>query len=326
MLDIVITHYKEPYEVGEKLLRMIGLQRGIDFSDIRVTVVNDGGNRLPDEKLADMGYPIEQLDIPHGGISAARNAGIDHATEPWIMFCDFDDNYTSIYSLEQIMNVLPKADMDMLWTKLLVDDTLTAKGRIYYSQPLQRFVFCHGKVYRTKFLRDSGIRFDESLSFNEDSLFNAVIIARTPYQRIGEIKGEFPIYTWIRRESSVTNSGRDDEAEYGHFRRNLTVTEENRLHREPECYPGMVTRTAYDVYYMTKGKRISNKMKRQILDEFVPWISERMDAFGVVDEDTLEQIRSVSKSELIDRDENVPDDYGTVSKWVLKMITAYGRG
>lgn len=325
MLDIVITHYMEEWEVGEKLFRMIAMQRCIRFDAIRVTVVNDGGNRIPEEKLNMLPYYVEQVDIPHGGISAARNAGIDHATEKWIMFCDFDDCFASIYSLREYLNVLDSADMDMIWSRIMAEDYVDGKQLLFYVPDKQRFVFCHGKVYRTEFLRKDGIRFEEDLVFNEDSCFNAVIIARTPHERIGEIKSPFPLYTWIRRESSVTNSGREDEAEYGHFRRNMKVTEENRLHREHKSYCGMVTRTVYDTYYMIFGRRISIRMKRKILEEFTPWISDRISVFGKVDTNTLDEVRVISRSELIDMDEIIPDGHELIVKWVNGLVKTYQK-
>lgn len=323
MLDIVITHYKEPYEVGEKLFRIIGLQRCIDFDSIRVMVINDGGQRLPEEELEKLPYPVEQIDIPHSGVSAARNAGIDHATGRWIMFCDFDDSFASIFSLREVLSLLNTDDYDMLWSRILAEDYVDGKQLLYLVPDKQRFVFCHGKVYRTEFLRESGIRFDESLVFNEDSCFNAVIIAKISYKRIGEMNSQIPIYSWVRRAHSVTNSGREDEASYGHFKRNMIVT--SQYENGDERYLGMVTRSAYDAYFMVMGRRNSMQMRRRIIDEFTPWIADRLEAFGKVDEKTLNEIRAVSKYELIDPDEVVADGHDEVKKWVKSLVDIYKR-
>ena len=312
-LDIIITHYREHYEVGKKLLEIIGLQRGVSFDDFRVTVVNDGGHRLPEEELKGLGYPVEQIDIEHGGISKARNTGIDRTSAPFLMFCDFDDTFTNIYALRDILSVLP-CDYDMLWTRLLVEDCLDGRDLFYETPERQRFVFVHGKVYRRKFLIDENIRFDERMTFQEDSQFNNTITARTDYRRIGELKAPMIPYAWIRRQNSVTNSGREDEAENWHFRRNLNITEENR--KDPDKYAGMVTRTAYDTYYMFYGKRLGKAMKMRILREFIPWIAERAELFGQVTADIMDKIRDVSRYELIEPGETLKDDPETVRKWI----------
>ena len=170
---------------------------------------------------------------------------------------------------------------------------------------------------------DEGIRFDPELRFNEDSCFNAVIIARTPHTRVGQIRTHSPVYAWIRRKNSVTTgSDAPDYGAWGQFNRNLKVTEENRLHREPDNYAGMVTRTAYDTFYMLHDMRISPQMKRRISDEFIPWMRKRMNVFGKVSREILEQIRGVSRGELLEPGEEIPDSHETVRAWVNKITGA----
>ena len=41
-LDLIVTHYREPWEVGKQLFDMIAMQREVDFRDISVILVNDG--------------------------------------------------------------------------------------------------------------------------------------------------------------------------------------------------------------------------------------------------------------------------------------------
>lgn len=316
MLDIIITHYREPWEVGRKLFQMIGLQRGVDFSRFRVTVINDGGHRLPEEELARLSYKVEQIDIEHGGISKARNTGIDRSEAPFIMFCDFDDTFTNIYALRDLMSVLP-CDYDMLWSHLLVEDTTNGQDRIYETPERQRFVFVHGKIYRRQFLIDQGIRFNEEMSFQEDSLFNATITARTDFRRIGEIRAPIVPYVWVRRQNSVTQSGRDDEAAYWHFRRNLEVTAEQDT---DEKRAGMITRTAYDAYFMAVGRRCSPEMKKKIVAEFRPWIIPRKKEFCMVPDDILAQLIDVSRYELLEADEQVPDEPKYILDWINEII------
>lgn len=313
MLDIIVPHYKEPWEVGKKLFDIIDLQRGIDFSKIHVTIVNDGGHRIPEDCIAGYRYDIRQLDIPHSGVSAARNAGIENARTEWIMFCDFDDSFAGVYALRDVMTLLPADGYDMLWSRILVEDFLDGQERIYFSPEAQRFVFTHGKAYRKGFLNDNDIRFDESMSFQEDSLFNAVIIAKTDHRRIGEIRSISPIYIWIRRNMSVTNSGREDEAMYSHFIRNLKVTAENKARGE-DHYCGMVTRTAWDAYYMVMSTRAGPETKARILGLFIPWIAERINEYGKVPDETMKEIRQVSRNELYDMP--VPDRPEDVQKWI----------
>lgn len=201
MLDIVITHYNEPWFICRKQFQMLEAQRIVNWNEVKVTVVNDGGQRLPDSKLAVLPFHVEQINIGKSGISASRNAGMDNGKEPWIMFCDCDDCFTNIYALDEILSALRKPgaeQQDMMWT-----DCLTEFGRLVTGIPEKNSLFfVHGKAYRKQFLLDSGIRFDESMTYGEDTQFNLVLSQQT--DRIAKIETSSPPYVWIRRGGSVT--------------------------------------------------------------------------------------------------------------------------
>lgn len=318
MLDIVITHHKEPWAVCRNLLQSLDMQRCVRWEDIRVTIVNDGGHRLqvPELDFIPKAKQFRQVDIPHGGVSAARNAGIANATEPWVMFCDCDDAFHNIYALEDIMRIIStpaSEDYDILWTRCVEE---TEDQMVMTVQDYRVFVFCHGKIYRRNFLLANGLFFDERLTFNEDSCFNGVAIAHTQNSRIGAIRSSSPVYAWIRRPGSVTTQeGRKDEGTYCHFKRNLIVTEANRLHR-PDQYPAMVTRTAYDVYYVICSGTNSTECELKILEEFIPWFRKRRDVFGAVDPAILDQIREISRIEMMEIEIH-DDSHEEIREWLF---------
>ena len=204
MLDIVITHYDEPWFICKKQFMMLDMQRIVNWDEITVTVINDGGHSLPEEKLTRLSFPVHQIAIPKNGISVARNIGFELGTEPWIMWCDCDDCFTNIYALDEILSAIRKSDNDMMWTKCF-----TEMGRIVVPIADERhFAFIHGKVYRRQFLIESGIRFDERRTYGEDTLFNNQIRMQT--DRISEIPTHAPAYVWVRRGGSVTAKRRKD--------------------------------------------------------------------------------------------------------------------
>ena len=298
MLDIIITHYTEPWEVCRRLLETLDAQRGVDWNEVRVTIVNDGGFRLPEDKLYCLNIVPQQYDIPHGGISAARNVGIRIAQEPWIMFCDCDDCFSNVFALADILDVL-RADSgqyDMYWTKVWAEDP--GKGQIYQIQDIKIMVFIHGKVYSRLFLMRQGIRFDEELDFNEDSCFNATIMTRIPNTRIGEIRTFSPPYVWIRRAGSVTTGeGAEDKAAIGQLRRNIAVANEYMI-------------------FMMHSRKYSPSCKQRIMEGFMPWIRAHADLFLQVDGETLTKIRMISRDELSEKDEEICDAPGNVSAWL----------
>ena len=314
MLDIIITHHREPWEVCRGLFETLAAQRRVDWNQIRVTVVNDGGYILPPNFLLGLPFRVKQYNKDQGGVSSARNYGLDVTWRPWVMFCDCDDCFSNVFALEDIMSVL-KDKYDMMWTKVWEEE----KGQVYQIQDVRIMVFIHGKIYRRAFLEEQYIRFDEGLSFNEDSLFNATVMARTTKERIGEISCHYPPYVWIRREGSVTGGNdADDRSAWGQFLRNMRVAEEIREHK-PEQYPGMVTRMAYDVFFMQMSSRFTPSCKQKLLEAFRPWIRERIGDFGKVDEQTLRKIRDIDCVELLAKEDRPDIEPETVAWWVKGM-------
>lgn len=318
MLDIVITHYTEPWEVCRRLLETLDAQRGVDWEQVRVTIVNDGGFRLPKDKLYCLNIVPQQKDIPHSGISAARNAGIRLAQEPWIMFCDCDDCFSNVFALADILNVLndPETEQryDMMWTKVWAEDL--EKNQVYQIQDIKIMVFIHGKVYRREFLLKNGIWFDERLTFNEDSAFNAMIRSRIPDSRIGEISMFAPAYVWISREGSVTQKeGADDQAAVGQMLRNILVADDYKIHK-PQEFSGMVTRVTYDAFFMAHSRRLTPSCKQKVMEVFLPWVKDCIGLFASVDAKMLRRIRMISRSELTELDEEICDEPGNVRAWV----------
>ena len=322
MLDIIVPHYKEPWEVGEKFFAMLNLQRGIDFSSFRVTVVNDGEeNSLSDDHFSACPYPVRQIDIPHAGVSAARNAGLKAAEAEWVMFCDFDDMFSNVYAIRGIMEILPANDFDMLWCKLLTEDLLDGRNMIRYSPEKSNFVFVHGKLYRRKFLLNHDIWFDEELIFNEDSAFNAIIHTYVDYKRTGEINTFAPPYIWCRRKNSVTTTpDRADEAMWGHYRRNLKVCEAHEKRLSYDRFCGMVTRTVFDAYYMVHGDEISAAMKEKIKRDFRSFLVQNYVHFGKVSDKILDEIKDISYRELIKKGEINRASMHAVGEWAESLL------
>lgn len=245
LLEIVITHWNEPLEVGRDALQMLSIQHRVDWDNIGVTLIHDGSEKFPQKYFKNFPFKIKQVCLPKRGISAARNYAIDHSDATWIKFCDFDDMFAGAFSLSCIVDGIVNAtNNDMLWFPLLVD-TYSGNPIVLQCSP----VFIHDKIFRVSFLRKNNIRFNENLYYSEDFAFVSLVRIIVDQNRIGKITTNFPVYIFVQRTDSVNN--RKDmwfRNRCGHFDAHCYVEDELRKHGVEHEADKMVARTMAESY------------------------------------------------------------------------------
>lgn len=252
MLDLFITHYNEPWDVGRRAFQMLACQRLVDWDQVNVTLVHDGTPKFPDELFASFPFTVNQVVLTHRGIAGVRNWCIEHSTAKWIKWNDFDDMFTNMYSVYSIMNVLPSNDFDLLWFDLMWDERDMEKyvDNGLHVRTERNPVFIHDKVFRRDFLQNSNIRFNEELIWCEDSAFLALMEMEIDHNRIGKIKCDHPIYCYICRNGSLCNRPEIKfENLKSFFKRHTYVADEFLKHGLIEQYNTMCVRVMADSYY-----------------------------------------------------------------------------
>lgn len=250
-LDLIVTHYHEPWELGKPMFDVLALQRNIDFNDVGVILVNDGEeNALPAECFEGYPFEIHQISIPHGGVSKARNAGLDASVADWVMFCDFDDSFSSLFGLHLIFAAMQEDSCDTLWS-CFTEEALGDDGVMHLVAHERDYVFVHGKAHRRKFLVDNNIRFHDKLTIHEDAFFNVLAQKLAGEDRIASIKT--PIYVWKWNANSVVRKDNSDDYvfdTYDHLmRQKIALTEEFIRRERTEDAMELIIKTVVDVYY-----------------------------------------------------------------------------
>ena len=246
LLDLFITHWTENWEIGEKAFQMLKMQIGVNWDEIRVTLVHDGTKQFPAEKFAGFPFAVNQVELTHRGIAAVRNWCMDNSEAEFIKWCDFDDTFANVFALKSIMDVLKGNDKyDLIWFDLL----WYMDGRVF-KRTERNPVFIHDKVFRRRFLADHGIRFKEDLTWCEDSAFLAVVEMEIDHQRIGKIRCGSPIYLYICRQGSLCNR---PEIKFKNlmsfFDRHCYVADEFLKRGMMDPYYTMCVRIMADSYY-----------------------------------------------------------------------------
>ena len=257
LLDIIVPHNTESWDVVRPFFNMINSQKCVDFSEFRIILIHDGVSKFPDSYFEGPATVI-QLEQEKKGVSAARNLGMDYSEAEWINFSDCDDCYSSILSLYKIFSVLRKENRyDLLWSPFY----MLMNGSAFVFEKYNP-IFIHNKYYRLSFLRETGIRFCEKLYMSEDSAFNMVLSTHMSQDKIGEIDSQEPLYSWCRRKGSITMDHEKWISNVeGHFDRNLYVLSECKKNAEKLKPELMVGRIITDAYAMLTKQGITGDQK-----------------------------------------------------------------
>ena len=277
LLDIIITHWREPWDVGRKMFEMLRMQRGVDPEKWGVILVQDGPDSGLDMARMMREYPFirETIELPAGGVSAARNAGLDESQAEWVMFCDFDDCFYTIDSLMVVISCLEGAGDrgTLIWSDLWIEGR-TEDGE--WAKKLSKWntVFVHGKIYRREMLKQNGIRFDEELTYSEDAMFNAIVALTVPAGTVARLPE--PVYTWCYREGSLSNyDGGDAKRNLSLYRKRVKLLEEyEKRGIEYDMY-ATAARTMLEYYWEMNAEKPLAGGTREEWEERIREISRR---------------------------------------------------
>ena len=316
LLDIIVPHYREPWSEGKKLFDILALQRDVDFSDFRVILVNDGDHDVyPDIVKQNYPYRIDSITIPHSGVSSARNRGIRHSDAEWVMFCDFDDTFTSIYSLRVFIDALGTKNHDLLWTPFYVELNEQQKRQI---RKKFNWIFIHGKIFRRSFLLKHRILFEEGLYYSEDTAFCRVIEMEIEPERIGEIRSEITPYVWAYRRGSITTDpGNTFSNAVGLFRRQRYVTMQHLKRGQNDLAGAVALRGLCDAYVTLNRNDLPDIDKSTFRKEVLDFYAED-NSILVINADIVKTALEASMTESGVGQTNLPQDLNLL-QWIQQL-------
>lgn len=190
---------------------------------IEVIIVDDGS---PDgcpaicDEYASCDSRVKVLHKKNGGVSSARNAGLELASAPYVMFCDGDD-YLSPCACEELYAAITESDADvaccnveLLWEN---ESKVAKKYRKnlmrYFSLPgngvrtIGEFEFSHlavtvwNKIFKRAILTAEKIRFHDGF-LHEDDVFHRLYMCVA--KRIVYVDKK--LYVYRQRPSSIMHT------------------------------------------------------------------------------------------------------------------------
>ncbi len=206
------------YNAEKKIENCIQSILNQTYDNLEIVVVNDGstdGTLDILKGLFNKDSRIKIVDIKNGGVSHARNTGIDNATGDYITFVDSDDTIEpGMY--EYLINLIDKygvdiahcsyANIDKYGNRRVVGDTgreilqnhdealkCLVSGRLFIGG------LCN-KLYKIKLFDD--VRLDETIKFNEDILINYELFDKAKTS----VYSDRALYDYYANDESATHS------------------------------------------------------------------------------------------------------------------------
>lgn len=230
-VSIVIPTYNRKKKVLEAITSVF--DQNID--NIEVIVVDDGSTDDTFSYLTSLALPIKILRKENGGVSQARNAGIDVATGTYIALLDSDDLWLPGKLKEQLEYFDSHPDIKVVYTDqyLCIDGKNLEQTRFQRNPPKNKMLFpgfvdytpIHtSTVMLKKEVLDRVGKFNEELTFHEDSeLWNRI---SNSYE-FGYVTKPLGIYRWESNQRHMTNEV-DEERKYRNDRLYLELYIKNK--------------------------------------------------------------------------------------------------
>jgi glycosyltransferase involved in cell wall biosynthesis len=205
------------YQVEKYLEKCINSIIAQTYKNLEIILVDDGStdncpaicNRFQSEDSR-----IKVIHQENGGLSHARNVGLEHATGDFIGFVDSDD-WIEPNMYEILMSVLQESETDIAVCNRQVeyDDSkpiqinLKSPEKMLYSpeDALRKifnggsfiFFYVWNKLYKRNVL--ANIKFPNG-KFHEDILWTTQVLGNAK----GIISVDYPLYHYIKRSESLT--------------------------------------------------------------------------------------------------------------------------
>ncbi len=226
LLSVIIPIYNVEKYLNECVTSVVRNMNNtnIGTDEYEVILVDDGS---PDnsaaicDELANKYDSVRCIHKKNGGVSSARNVGIDDAKGEYVAFLDGDDFWRDT-SMDKLLDTLKNESPDVLFCGFCNSDE---KGKITKTEHLKYREFYGGcepfmncsynrdthlcsTVFKTDLLFKYDLKFDEKLKFSEDSFFYKS--SRWFAEKMIEL--DFEYYVYRTNPQSVTHTRISGEA------------------------------------------------------------------------------------------------------------------
>jgi glycosyltransferase involved in cell wall biosynthesis len=194
------------------------------YKNLEIILVDDGSKDDSGKICDKCATADERISVIHktnGGLSDARNCGIERATGKWITFIDSDD-YISEYYVDELLNVVKKQNADISIcdpvhvfndmkatfeknTSITCFSSLEAVKTIWYQSSFLPSAW--GKMYKRALFDD--VRFTCRVIYEDIDIMHKIFCRA---KKIVYINSK--MYAYVHRENSITTQGFSEQQFY----------------------------------------------------------------------------------------------------------------
>lgn len=192
------------------------------FSNFELLLIDDGSSDSSSTICDDYAQRDSRVVVFHKtnrGVSSARNIGLENARGEWIYFADADD-IVDPHALETL-NRLISEDVDLVMAGYNIssgqmgykeahashyDQLISCEKALHEMYKPSDFVyqgFLWCKLFRASVIKQYGLKFHESIRFNEDRLFIVEYLCKSKRDVAYTTK---PVYNYIPRRDGAMGS------------------------------------------------------------------------------------------------------------------------
>lgn len=220
------------YKVEKELDRCVQSLLQQTYKNLEIILVDDGSpDRCPIlcDQYAMEDERIRVIHKKNGGLSDARNAGLNLATGEYVLYVDSDD-YIELDSCERLISATSDGQVDIVVGNAIMEKpdgnekmihSATPAGFIYSAKDFVEKAVCESQwyapawlnMYRREYLLTNNLYFKKEIYFEDVQMLPRVFLSA---QKIACIDGIF--YHYIIRENSIMTSKKDEKKKHDSIR------------------------------------------------------------------------------------------------------------
>ncbi len=213
LLSIIVPVYKVENHLTKCVDSLINACKNY-INNIEILLIDDGSpDKCPEicDNLSNKYSVVKTIHKQNGGVSSARNMGIENAKGKYITFCDSDDYVTEKFS--KIFDYIYKyPSVEIFSSGLIKDNKFINKFNAQLFNPKQFkdlfeiikkdvSVSCCTKIIKSSFIKSNNILFPNEIKSEDFAWSNQLLFKSSKYMLI-----DVAYYIYVNRSSSATHN------------------------------------------------------------------------------------------------------------------------